>query len=214
MIRIFRIVIELRNFKRTQRQKSVLQFTVPGSELPVERGHPDAGHSWNILGCGRNNAYVNVTAEYELVGMEKSPFAAGQHTVAESVEQRRPHMALDVVLVDTDRQAEDDRHILGRINAEVVTRAPVNLKSFFQTSLEMWFPWHRLGERIDGDGSFIPAAGPFEAGGSTLEFRVTFGQLRIVTRGDGAFQRIRAAAKRLRSFQLGLLHGLGSSPSD
>src|SRR5262245_39344198 len=80
-----RIVVELRDLGRAERQDAVFDFVVRRLEQSLQFCYPyafDAGHS---LSHGDQLAQVDAFAESQDVGMEEPAPPVGQQTIAEQV---------------------------------------------------------------------------------------------------------------------------------
>ena len=65
-------------------------------------------------------AQENALAEGEVVGMEQTAAAVGQHAGAEQLQQALPDVAAEVVVLHADVQLDLQRHVMGIVELQIV----------------------------------------------------------------------------------------------
>src|ERR1017187_2625905 len=203
VLRIVRVVIELRYLGCRERKNSVFDLEIRRLEQPLEYADVHALDAGDGLRNTDDLTQIDPFAERQIVGMEETFLAAWQDTVAEDIEERCLHMAALVVRQHTDVQLQTDGNIARGQNLQVLAHFPERFEVVFDV-LEQAGRSGLGSQRVNGHVGFIPTAGPVQVGGGALDLRVALGDGIVIRGSDGAFDGL---AEHVRRVQLGFRHG-------
>ena len=176
-----RVVVEPRDLQRAEAERTVGQRLGIVVALAAEAGHlhrDDAGHAPRR---GIQRTQMHGLAEAEVVGMKQSEGAVGAHAVRQRVEQRAPHVAAEMTVIDADQQVDLERDMDRLAQGDVVAGHAIAVQRGHRIGGERRI--HRQAAfAIDGDEHGVPAAGPAQPGGRALHAVDALGELGVVGR--------------------------------